>query len=108
MYARFANNWTAHSEAGAHSPGGAISIPAQATLKMHGNHFGKDSLKPGRNWLKKMSPKIPISNGKPSPSSWTPPAIGNKNNKSPPSGSTDTPKQMITPPPEDRPLTEVS
>lgn len=107
-FARFVNNWTAHSKNGEGPGEPAVSIPDGATLKMHDNHFGPDSLQPGRNWLQRMNTRVPISNGKPSPSAWSPPGTGTKNNKHNQSGKTAPQHRLLPPPPGERSITEVS
>ena len=105
-YARFVNNWTAHSKDGDGPGEPAVYVPDGATLKMHDNHFGHDSLQPGRNWLQQTNKRLPISNGKPSPSAWMP--TRGDTNRNTPSGKTKTQPRMIPPPPGERPITEVS
>jgi hypothetical protein len=115
-YARFVNNWTAHSKNGDGEGEPAVYVPDGATLRMHDNHFGEDSLEPGRQWLKKMNTKIPISNGIPSPSAWSPSRSGNTNNGNSTNNSNATatpagsgpPQRLQTPPPGERPVTEVA
>jgi hypothetical protein len=113
MYARFCNNWTAHSKGG-DGPGEPAVYIDGGRLKMHDNYFGHDSLQPGRHWLQQMSKRVPISNGQPSPSAWSSSRSGNTNNNSTnnsnatttPSGS-GPPQRLRTPPPGERPITEV-
>jgi hypothetical protein len=78
-YARFVNNWTAHSKGGDGPGEPAVYAPSGATVKKHNNHFGRKVVKAGRQWLKKMNTEIPISSGKPSPSDWSPSQNRKKN-----------------------------
>jgi hypothetical protein len=113
-YARFVNNWTAHSKGG-DGPGEPAVYIDDGRLKMHDNHFGQDALKPGRHWLKQMSRRVPISNGKPSPAAWSPPRRGNittgntttNGTATPPPAKSGTHQRLQTPPPGERPITEV-
>jgi hypothetical protein len=116
MYARFCNNWTAHAKGGDGPGEPAVYIPDGGTLKMRNNHFGQDALEPGRKRLKQMSRRVPISNGQPSPSAWSLSHRRNTNNgnstnngnaTTTPSGS-GPPQRLRTPPPGERPVTEVS
>jgi hypothetical protein len=116
MYARFVNNWTAHSNGGDGPGEPAVYIPDRATLKMHNNNFGQEAVKRGRKRLKQLNKRIPISKGKPSPLAWSPPRRENATKKATtnngtatttPSGS-GTQQRRQTPPPGERPITEVN
>lgn len=67
QYARFANNWCAHSENG--TPPAAYA-PDGADLRTSDNQFGVRAVEKGRQWLQQIIEKLPLSNGKPSNQAW--------------------------------------
>lgn len=64
-YARFVNNWCAHTENG--NDAEAVSVWYPEKLRMKKNKYGPQSIKPGRLWLKKLSAQLSGSGKLPGP-----------------------------------------
>lgn len=65
QFARFANNWCAHSEDAAYAPD-------NADLRTSDNQYGANTVKKGKQWLKKFSRRNSLSSSKPSKQAWSP------------------------------------
>lgn len=82
-YARFANNWCATTKGGNGAGAPAVSAPSGTKIRMETNQFGSNAISQGRKWLKQLSPDLPLSNGKPSIQSWSPPSSVSEGLQSP-------------------------
>lgn len=72
-YARFCKNWCATSKGG-NGPGvPAVSAPPAAEVHKKANQFGEEAVAQGRQRLKALAARLPLSNGQPSLSPWHPP-----------------------------------
>lgn len=67
QYARFANNWCAHSKS--QTPPAAYA-PDGADLRVSENLYGMSAVEKGRQWLTQLTNNLSLSDGKPSNQAW--------------------------------------